>query len=228
MLRASYDLFFEPVTCTTCNGTGDKTSVSVHASASSSSSASATSSTSPGNVTSPTPPSNANASDAIMSHSAAGDGLSAGQCAEAARDCLGNRVGENRPVARKGQECRKGFQVPPTIIRPQTVVKPCVESAHPSSVPVQQGADSGGCGECNVCEGTGVMEGDLKYKQELAGGVPYKLRIIAKDSSFGMGVIADEKIPANVAVCEYVGELLSERYCSSLFVKFSFVCTCNI
>jgi len=65
--------------------------------------------------------------------------------------------------------------------------------------------------KCKDCKGTGTFLGDPPFKQELMNGVPYKLRVVAREGAMGSGVIAEEFIPAGKAVCEYGGELIKAR-----------------
>ena len=63
--------------------------------------------------------------------------------------------------------------------------------------------------DCSLCLGFGVMHGDSPFKMQLQGGTPAKLRVRFVNEHKGLGVFVEEDIPAGVAVCEYVGELIT-------------------
>ena len=63
--------------------------------------------------------------------------------------------------------------------------------------------------DCSKCLGTGVVSGDSPFKRQLQDGTPFKLRVGHVNEHKGLGVFAEEDIPAGVAVCEYVGEVIS-------------------
>ena len=65
--------------------------------------------------------------------------------------------------------------------------------------------------DCGTCLGLGVVSGDSPFKQQLADGPPFKLRVRPADEDKGLGVFAEEDIEEGMAVCEYVGELITVR-----------------
>jgi hypothetical protein len=65
--------------------------------------------------------------------------------------------------------------------------------------------------DCSLCLGMGVMGGDSPFKLQLQDGTPTKLCVRFVNEHKGLGVFAKEDIPAGVAVCEYVGEVISTK-----------------